>query len=181
MRDLEKLIGWHRLAAIYLLSGIGGNLGSAIFVPYQAEVGPAGSHFGLLAGLFVDAIYSWQLIRRPWKAILQLTGVTLLLFILGLLPWIDNWAHLFGFVFGLLLSFSLFPYLQMSDKYGSHKRVIIVLVCLGLTIGLFALLIVLFYVQLFGDCIGCDYFNCVPWFGRELCDNQGMELDVLPT
>lgn len=38
LRDLEKLAGWHRIAIIYLLSGITGNLASAIFLPYRAEV-----------------------------------------------------------------------------------------------------------------------------------------------
>lgn len=39
LRDLEKLAGWHRISIIYLLSGITGNLASAIFLPYRAEVG----------------------------------------------------------------------------------------------------------------------------------------------
>lgn len=38
MRDLEKLIGWLRLAIIYLFSGIAGSLASAIFLPYHVEV-----------------------------------------------------------------------------------------------------------------------------------------------
>lgn len=38
LRDLEKLAGWHRIAIIYLLSGVTGNLASAIFLPYRAEV-----------------------------------------------------------------------------------------------------------------------------------------------
>ena len=37
-RRIEKVIGWFRLSMIYILSGIGGNLLSAVFVPYQAEV-----------------------------------------------------------------------------------------------------------------------------------------------
>nr|XP_020032551.1 inactive rhomboid protein 1 isoform X4 [Castor canadensis] len=37
LRDLEKLAGWHRIAIIYLLSGVTGNLASAIFLPYRAE------------------------------------------------------------------------------------------------------------------------------------------------
>ena len=54
LRDLEKLAGWWRIGLIYVLSGIVGNLGSAIFVPYRAEVGPAGAHFGLLATCMVE-------------------------------------------------------------------------------------------------------------------------------
>ncbi|XP_045704905.1 inactive rhomboid protein 1 isoform X4 [Phyllostomus hastatus] len=47
LRDLEKLAGWHRIAIIYLLSGVTGNLASAIFLPYRAEVRlPRGSSLG---------------------------------------------------------------------------------------------------------------------------------------
>ena len=38
LRDLEKLAGWVRISIIYILSGITGNLASAIFLPYRAEV-----------------------------------------------------------------------------------------------------------------------------------------------
>ena len=40
LRDLEKLAGWLRISIIYILSGITGNLASAIFLPYRAEVIP---------------------------------------------------------------------------------------------------------------------------------------------
>ena len=54
MRDLEKMAGTVRIAIIYLCAGCVGNLASAIFVPYRAEVGPAGAHFGLLATCMVE-------------------------------------------------------------------------------------------------------------------------------
>lgn len=38
LRDLEKLAGWLRISIIYMLSGITGNLASALFLPYRAEV-----------------------------------------------------------------------------------------------------------------------------------------------
>jgi membrane associated rhomboid family serine protease len=38
MRDLEKLTGSLRIAVIYMGSGVAGNLASAIFVPYRADV-----------------------------------------------------------------------------------------------------------------------------------------------
>jgi len=43
LRDLEKLAGWVRISIIYILSGITGNLASAIFLPYRAEVSPSSS------------------------------------------------------------------------------------------------------------------------------------------
>ncbi|CDQ64117.1 unnamed protein product [Oncorhynchus mykiss] len=72
LRDLEKLAGWVRISIIYVLSGITGNLASALFLPYRAEVGPAGSQFGLLACLFVELIQGWQMLEKPWKAFLKL-------------------------------------------------------------------------------------------------------------
>jgi len=48
MRDLEKLTGSLRIALIYLGSGVAGNLGSAIFVPYRADVSKFIYHFLLI-------------------------------------------------------------------------------------------------------------------------------------
>ena len=38
LSDLERLIGPMRTAIIYIGSGVAGNMTSAIFVPYKAEV-----------------------------------------------------------------------------------------------------------------------------------------------
>ena len=38
LRDLEKYLGWLATATLYMGSGIGGNIVSALFVPYSAEV-----------------------------------------------------------------------------------------------------------------------------------------------
>jgi membrane associated rhomboid family serine protease len=38
LRDVERLAGCLRVAIVYIASGVIGNLGSAIFLPYQAEV-----------------------------------------------------------------------------------------------------------------------------------------------
>lgn len=38
MVDMEHTIGWRRMALIYLLSGVGGNIASAIFSPFQPQV-----------------------------------------------------------------------------------------------------------------------------------------------
>ncbi|KAM6972827.1 inactive rhomboid protein 2-like [Aplochiton taeniatus] len=145
LRDLEKLAGWVRISIIYVLSGITGNLASALFLPYRAEVGPAGSQFGLLACLFVELIQGWQMLERPWKAFLKLVGILLFLFLCGLLPWIDNIAHIFGFLSGLMLSFAFLPYITFGlfDKY--RKRILILLSMI-VYVGLLSSLIVWFYI-----------------------------------
>uniref|UniRef100_A0A8C7B1D9 Inactive rhomboid protein n=1 Tax=Neovison vison TaxID=452646 RepID=A0A8C7B1D9_NEOVI len=172
LRDLEKLAGWHRIAIIFILSGITGNLASAIFLPYRAEVGPAGSQFGLLACLFVELFQSWQLLERPWKAFLNLSAVVLFLFICGLLPWIDNIAHIFGFLSGLLLAFAFLPYITFgtSDKY--RKRALI-LVSLLVFAGLFASLVIWLYVYPI-HWPWIEYLTCLPFTSR-FCEKY--ELD----
>ena len=69
LRDLEKLAGWWRIALIYILSGVIGNLASAIFVPYKPDVGPSGAQYGLIACLFVEFVQSWQLLDQPWVSL----------------------------------------------------------------------------------------------------------------
>lgn len=172
LRDLEKLAGWHRISIIFILSGITGNLASAIFLPYRAEVGPAGSQFGLLACLFVELFQSWQLLERPWKAFLNLAAVVLFLFVCGLLPWIDNIAHIFGFLSGLLLAFAFLPYITFgtSDKY--RKRALI-LVSLLVFAGLFSSLVLWLYIYPI-NWPWIEYLTCFPFTGR-FCEKY--ELD----
>ncbi|XP_042658598.1 inactive rhomboid protein 2 isoform X1 [Tyto alba] len=172
LRDLEKLAGWHRISIIFILSGITGNLASAIFLPYRAEVGPAGSQFGLLACLFVELFQSWQVLEKPWKAFLNLFGIVLFLFICGLLPWIDNIAHLFGFLSGLLLSFAFLPYITFGtvDKY--RKRAMII-VSLLVFVGLFASLVVWLYVYPV-NWRWVEYLTCLP-FTSKFCEKYELE------
>ena len=76
LRDLEKLAGWWRIGLIYVLSGIVGNLGSAIFVPYRPDVGPSGACFGLIACLFVEFIQSWQLLDQPLACVTNVSPIS---------------------------------------------------------------------------------------------------------
>ncbi|XP_030390292.1 inactive rhomboid protein 2 [Gopherus evgoodei] len=172
LRDLEKLAGWHRISIIFILSGITGNLASAIFLPYRAEVGPAGSQFGLLACLFVELFQSWQILEKPWKAFLNLFGIVLFLFLCGLLPWIDNIAHIFGFLSGLLLSFAFLPYITFGtgDKY--RKRAMII-VSLLVFVGLFASLVIWLYVYPI-NWHWIEYLTCLP-FTSKFCEKYDLD------
>lgn len=174
MRDLEKLTGALRLGIIYIMSGITGNLASAIFVPYRAEVGPAGSQFGLFACLFVEVIHSWQMLKEPCMALLKLVVIMVVLFLIGLLPWIDNYAHIVGFVFGFLLSYALLPFVSFG-AYDRRRKIILIWVCLLVVAAIFSGLVILFYVYPIYKCEVCKYFNCIP-FTNDLCANQDINI-----
>uniref|UniRef100_A0A8C9WZM5 Inactive rhomboid protein n=1 Tax=Sander lucioperca TaxID=283035 RepID=A0A8C9WZM5_SANLU len=171
LRDLEKLAGWLRISIIYILSGITGNLASAIFLPYRAEVGPAGSQFGILACLFVELFQSWQILAQPWRAFTKLLCVVLFLFAFGLLPWIDNFAHISGFISGFFLSFAFLPYISFGrmDLYRKRCQIIVFMLVF---VGLFSGLVVLFYVYPI-KCEWCELLTCIP-FTDKFCEKYDL-------
>uniref|UniRef100_H2V2C7 Inactive rhomboid protein n=1 Tax=Takifugu rubripes TaxID=31033 RepID=H2V2C7_TAKRU len=176
LRDIEKLAGWLRVSIIYMLSGITGNLASSIFLPYRAEVGPAGSQFGILACLFVELFQSWQILERPWRAFGKLLAISTFLFSFGLLPWIDNFAHICGFVSGFFLSFTFLPYISFgrSDMYRKRLQICVFLLVF---LGLLATLVVLFYVYPV-KCDWCEYLTCIP-ITEMFCEKYDLNAHLL--
>lgn len=182
MRDVERLLGSTRMAVIYILSGVGGYLASAAFVPYHTQVGPSGSQFALLACLMAEIINGWDLLEDAFKSLSKLITFALILFIVGLLPWIDNYAHIFGFFIGLLLSLALTPYLTpFSDAYTRRKKKIQIWVCMTLMIITFVLLLLPLYIYPLYKCSWCQYLDCWP-LTPNWCENQDIKvtrLDIL--
>lgn len=66
LRDLEKLAGWHRISIIFILSGITGNLASAIFLPYRAEVGAGAGRVGAARLCFSQPLPPGVCQRDTW-------------------------------------------------------------------------------------------------------------------
>ena len=115
------------------------------------------------------------MLERPSIGLLKVTVPIVVLFILGLLPWIDNWAHISGFLFGFLLAFALLPYVSFGT-FDRRRKLIGILFSLGGSIMLVVLLIILFYVLPLYDCPGCQYFNCIP-FTPDFCKNMEIDID----
>ncbi|OXU25480.1 hypothetical protein TSAR_000272 [Trichomalopsis sarcophagae] len=172
MRDLEKLTGSLRIALIYFTGALAGNLASAIFVPYRAEVGPAGAHFALLATLVVEVLHCWPMLKYPRRALTKLILILVGLLLLGVLPWVDNYAHLFGFIFGFLAAYAFMPFISFGH-YDRRRKIFVIWVCLILIVGLFGLLLGLFYNVPMYECELCKLFNCVP-FTRDFCASQNI-------
>lgn len=172
MRDLEKLTGTARLMIIYIGSGVAGNLASAIFIPYRADVGPAGSQSGLLACLIVEILNIWPMLRHPYRALFKHLAIAGMLFVVGLLPWFDNFSSFFGFLFGFLLSYAILPFVSLGE-YDRQKKIFMIWVCLITTVFLFLLLVLFFYVIPVYDCEFCGYFNCLP-LTRDFCSAQNI-------
>jgi len=136
------------------------------------QAGPSGSQFGILACLFIEVIHNWFIIRRPSMQLVKLSGYMMVLFLVGLLPMIDNYSHVFGFLFGLLLAFALMPFItfNVSDR---RFKLVGVVVCLVLSCVVLVVLLLVFYVAPIRSCHVCKYFNCIP-FGETFCATSEM-------
>ena len=134
--------------------------------------------------MFVFLIFESRLLVHPWQEFLKLGVIVLFLLVLGLFPFIDNFAHIGGFVFGFLFSGILVPYhsldklgLKSSKKLSSGRdyfRIIkwaMVIAGIPAVLLLFALFFVLFYVvQDTWD--GFRFVNCIP-FTDTICQDLG--------
>ena len=56
-----------------------------------------------------------QIMRSPRKELVRLVVFAVVAFSLGFLPYVDNLAQVFGFIFGLLSSVAFFPYITFGD------------------------------------------------------------------
>ena len=65
-------------------------------------MGASGALYGLLGVLFSDLIQNWRFLEKPRKNLLTMLLVLTVSLGMGLLPNVDNFAHLGGFIAGLL-------------------------------------------------------------------------------
>lgn len=57
-------------------------------------MGCSGALFGIIGYMFVDVIVNWKNIVNPTRELVKLLIVTIISLVLGLLPGLDNFAHL---------------------------------------------------------------------------------------
>ena len=103
-KEMEQEIGPLRFTLVYLCSGIFGFVLGGNFAPAGiASVGASGSLFGIIALMLLDLFYYWDERKSPWIDLLWLLFEIAISFVLGLLPGLDNFSHIGGFLMGLVL------------------------------------------------------------------------------
>ena len=103
-REMEKEIGSLRFLLVYLSSGIFGFVLGGNFAPSGvASTGCSGALFGIIAIMLLDLLYSWKDRKSPGKELAFIILDIVISFVLGLLPGLDNFAHIGGFLMGLVL------------------------------------------------------------------------------
>ncbi|KAM7258466.1 hypothetical protein ACFE04_014207 [Oxalis oulophora] len=177
---LEEEFGFARVGLIYVMSGIGGSLSSALFIQAGISVGASGALFGLLGSMLSELITNWSLYANKLATLLTLLFIIILNLAMGILPHVDNFAHLGGFISGFLLGFVFLmrpqfgyvnqkyapPEYSTSSTKPKHKTyqyvlwgISLVLVIIGFVVGL---VLLLKGVDLNDYCHWCHYLSCVP-------------------
>jgi rhomboid protease GluP len=158
----EPLLGRRGLIAVYLLTGIAGNLCSLAFSPGALVVGASGAVFGI-AGILIVLLSNkklslpWEELRSLRRSVILFALLNLLIgvlpqFILQLVPartaqgfetdlsplmHISNLAHLGGLACGLLMGLPLFPRM-LTGRAGYRERQRMTFVWTAFCLSLFA-------------------------------------------
>ncbi|KAH6611126.1 rhomboid family membrane [Trichoderma cornu-damae] len=107
-KEMEMAIGSVRFFLVYMSAGIFGFImGGNYAAPGIASTGASGSLFGIIALTLIDLLYSWKDRRSPVKDLLFIIIDMVISFVLGLLPGLDNFSHIGGFLMGLVLGISI--------------------------------------------------------------------------
>ncbi|KAI9891420.1 MAG: hypothetical protein M1814_002739 [Vezdaea aestivalis] len=122
-RDVEKKIGSIRFALVYFSAGTFGFVMGGNFAPTGiASTGASGCIFGVLALFLLDLLYTWGQREKPWKDLAFIGLDIVISFVLGLLPGLDNFSHIGGFLTGLVLGVCLLrsPN-KLQERIGGQK------------------------------------------------------------
>ncbi|XP_063926279.1 inactive rhomboid protein 1-like isoform X2 [Zophobas morio] len=170
---IESECGPLRFFLIFLISGIGGNIVSGIFSPYVTQVGSSGALYGLMSILVVELGQNWRYLEHPYRELIIL-GVTILISLgIGTLPYVDNYAHFGGFLYGLFAAVVFLPYITFG-KHDIHRKRILLIIFFPLLILMLAMGFYTFSVASDDFCGPCQYINCIP-YKEGMCNSQSWD------
>ncbi|KAL0752170.1 hypothetical protein Bca101_034173 [Brassica carinata] len=174
-----------RIGVIYIMSGMGGSILSSLFIRNDISVGASGALFGLLGSMLSELLTNWTIYSNKIAAFLTLLFVIVINLGIGSLPYVDNFAHVGGFLTGFFLGFLLMARPQikwlerqhmpqgrrLTSKYKPYQY-ILWLLSLALLIARFVVALVLLFKGEDGNdhCHWCRYLSCIPT-SRWSCDS----------
>ncbi|XP_048570410.1 RHOMBOID-like protein 2 isoform X1 [Triticum urartu] len=177
---LEQEFGFVRIGLVYLISGFGGSLMSALFIRASISVGASGALFGLIGSMLSELITNWSLYANKVAALLTLVLVIVVNLALGILPRVDNFAHIGGLISGFLLGFVVFIRPQFAwinqrrvapgpqaapaeRKHKTYQYILWIVAAVLLIVGFTVAIVLLFRGYNANDhCSWCHYLSCVP-------------------
>mmetsp|Transcript_10271 Transcript_10271/g.11796 ORF Transcript_10271/g.11796 Transcript_10271/m.11796 type:complete len:598 (+) Transcript_10271:147-1940(+) len=179
---IETTHGTVATAILFIIPAIGGTILSAIFLPEYITVGASGGIFGLIGACISDIIMNWKhlfsdFVGENGRRNNHLIVVVFLIVdialncLIGLTPYVDNFTHLGGLIYGLLCGLSTME--RLPDAFFGVEENCYVRVKQIMTrfLGLFIsiILIIITIILLFefdgenAPCPKCMWLSCVPF------------------
>ncbi|KAF4623366.1 hypothetical protein D9613_001726 [Agrocybe pediades] len=173
--QIEREMGSGGFFLTYFAAGIFGNvLGGNFSLVGVPSVGASGAIFGTVAVTWVDLFAHWKYQYRPVRKLVVMTIELLVGIAIGYIPYVDNFAHIGGFVMGLLVGTVFYPVISVSRR---HKLVMWIfrLAAIPLAVLLFVVLVRNFYTSdPYAACKGCRYLSCIPSNANNHCQGTGL-------
>ncbi|KAN0125085.1 hypothetical protein V8E52_001637 [Russula decolorans] len=173
--EIEREMGSGGFFLLYFAAGIFGNILSGNFslvgVP---SVGASGAIFGTIAVTWVDLFAHWKILYRPGKRLFWMFVELIVGVGIGYIPYVDNFAHLGGFLMGLLVGTTFYPVISTTKR---HKLITwcFRLAAIPLAIILYVVLVRNFYTaDPYAACSGCRYLSCIPRAANNHCKGTGI-------
>lgn len=179
---VEQNHGFFNVAILFIVPATGGTIISALFLPEYISVGASGGIFGLIGGCVADIIANWNLIFskelnqgegfKHVKVLIWLMVDILLNVVIGLTPFVDNFTHLGGMIYGLLCGLSTLE--RLSKAFFGVKRGLCSKI-VGTFLRFFGVILSIFFIIItivilaesdgrrIIDCRSCRYVSCVPF------------------
>ncbi|XP_047327385.1 RHOMBOID-like protein 2 [Impatiens glandulifera] len=165
---LEQHFGFVRVGTIYILSGFGGSILSLLFIHQDISVGASGALFGLIGAMLSELLTNWTIYTNKACALLTMFTIIAVNLALGILPHVDNFAQIGGFLTGFLLGFTLLlRSVESSDDRVESKHTVFQWVSFYISwfllIGGFSIGLVMLFrgENVNRHCSWCHYMSCV--------------------
>jgi membrane associated rhomboid family serine protease len=176
---VEKSHGMLNAAIIFVLPATGGNILSALFLPQYISVGASGGIFGLIGSCIADIALNWNMLflkpeeetnaRCRYAMVLGWLCFDIIInCLIGLTPFVDNFTHLGGMIYGILCGLSTIePLAQGFFGLRKFAPCSFFLRFFGLILSVVGIMVsVAVLVGSDGTsnpCHGCRYVSCVPF------------------
>jgi membrane associated rhomboid family serine protease len=207
---VERVYGTLTTTLVFVITAIGGNLASVIFLPEShMSMGASSGIVGLLGLYLSNIVVNYDLLTLqsspnnaiatpqsvpPWFSAAFWFFVTLaFIIVLGLTPYVDQFAHITSLFLGFGLCISFVPWLMGPGFFGPatrrKKRICALtrLLCFAVSLSLLGVLVVWLIVLIYSGgydgkevlfCDTCHYLSCVPfpfwedspWWQCDACD-----------
>ena len=177
---VERVYGSWNMLWIFVISGYGGNIASAFFLPQGVSVGASGGILGLVGTMLADIYVNLNILVMVHKSegkLLNICGSMgwmlveiVLLLGLGLIPYVDNFAHLGGLAYGFFFGMLFVRQLYTGHNFESPAKGYYFL--MGVSRTVYVIVGLFFFMSTFGMlirgfdgnvlCPWCRYMSCAP-------------------